>query len=147
MHAPRDCVQANAPGSARVQRSPGLQRRLDNAAGSWINFSLSSASLSPNTFAALDRAIQNHDTISAFSLRPVYVGFGANQPYLIVPQTDSDMSVDLERQYRHLQMTLQAYFFRRDILGELRFDEEIHDDALHLFLLRALLRSRIRILI
>ena len=51
---------------------------LDNAAGSWINFSLSSASLSPNTFAALDRAIQNHDTISAFSLRPVYVGFGAN---------------------------------------------------------------------
>ena len=114
---------------------------LDSAAGSWINFSLSSASLSPNTFAAIDRAIQNHDTISAFSLRPVYVGFGANQPYLIVPQTDSDMSVDLERQYRHLQMTLQAYFFRRDILGELRFDEEIHDDALHLFLLRALLRS------
>lgn len=60
---------------------------------------------------------------------------------MIVPQTDSDMSVDLERQYRHLQLVLQAYFFRHDILEGIRFHEQIRDDAFHLFLLQALLNS------
>ncbi len=114
---------------------------LDKANGTWINFSLSSASLSDNAFAVLSKAIQNHDTISAFSLRPIHVGTGADQPYLIVPQTENDMSIDLERQYRHLQMALQAYFFRFDILDGVRFDEQIREDAFHLFLFQALLNS------
>lgn len=114
---------------------------LDQADGSWINFSLSSASLSANAFSTIAQAIDHHDTISAFSLCPIYAGFGAEYPYLIVPQTDSDMSVDLERQYRHLQLVLQAYFFRHDILEGIRFHEQIRDDAFHLFLLQALLNS------
>ena len=114
---------------------------LDKATGSWINFSLSSASLSANAFTTVAQAIEHHDTISAFSLRPIHVALGEEQPYLIVPQSNSDMSVDLERQYRHLQLVLQAYFFRRDLLETLRFQAQLREDALHRFLLEALLNA------
>ena len=112
---------------------------LNAATGSWINFSLSSATLSRNTFSVINTAIQNHDTLYAFSLRPLHVGLGADQPYLIAPEAAGDISVDLERQYRYLQLILQAYFFKREILEGKRFSETIHDDALHLFLFQTLM--------
>ena len=114
---------------------------LEAAEGEWINFSLASASFSDNVFADIARANRNHNTISLISLRPVWVTPDGETPYLVAPVTDSDISVDLERQYRNLQMVPQAYFFRRDLIGERRFREDLHDDALHLFLLESLGRS------
>lgn len=112
---------------------------LKEATGSWINFSLSSAMLSSNTFAVLERAIRHHDTIYAFSLCPIHMGTGDDQPYQIAPPTDKDISVDLEHQYRYLQLILQAYFFKREVLAGKTFSETIRDDAFHLFLLQALM--------
>lgn len=114
---------------------------LDCANGEWINFMLSSAAFSENTFSVVARGIQKHNTIRAFTIRPVHIGLGEEMPYLIAPLSSGDISVDLERQYRHLQLVLQAYFFEKNVLTGLRFDETIRDDALHQFLLLALLNT------
>ena len=114
---------------------------LEDAAGSWINFSLASAVLSENALKTVETATRKHNTISAFSLCPICAGLEEEIPYRVAPQNGSDISVDLNHQFRYLQMLPQAYFFRRDILEGLRFDEDIRDDALHKFLLQALERS------
>lgn len=111
---------------------------LNAATGQWINFTLASASFSDNTFSTLAKAIEQHNTIRAFSLCPVHVGLGEPIPYLIAPKTDKDISVDLNRQFKHLQMVLQAYFFQRSVLDGKKFEETIRDEALFLYLLCAL---------
>lgn len=114
---------------------------LAQAEGQWLNFTLASSTFSGDAFAQLARAAENHSTIRAFSLRPMQVGDESDIPYLIAPKSEGDVSVSLDRQYKQLQLVLQAYFFRRDILNGLTFDETIRDDALHKYLLLALLRT------
>ncbi len=107
---------------------------ISKAEGKWVNFALASASFSDNVFAAVTKAIKKHRSIPAFSLKPVCVNDGTAVQYALSPKTRSDITVNLDEQFVNIQLVLQAYFFKYDLVVDRTFKTDIHEDAFYCFL-------------
>jgi hypothetical protein len=114
---------------------------ITHAKGEWIAFSASSSRYAAD---ALQKAIPDAEASGAdlVSLCPRYrLADGLEKAYTAAPTGAADGLLDANENPQYLQLTLQAYLIRRSFLGDLRFREQLHEEAMPEMLLRLLMKS------
>lgn len=118
---------------------------LPRCKGKWINFTLSSATLSPNAYKAARSAFRRYE-IRLVSMSPYLLDVeGQEQFYGGANPLAEDAAtpvVSLDFQDSAFQLQFQAYFIDAALLREHSFNEALHDEAMVELLLRLLLEER-----
>ncbi len=122
---------------------------LKKADGDFINFSLSSSSLSGNTVSAVKEAAETRDDYGEkASLITIHVsGINTvndmNRPVKYKMQSGSRGFSNIRVQTKRINCVLQSYFIKKTLLKDMRFEPKLGCNAIDEFLLRLIDRSTI----
>lgn len=109
---------------------------LRHVSGTYLNFSLASATYSSETYEKVASAFDQYP-VQMVSVCPYLIDQdGSLVPYGGgVKGKEPEEDISLNWQYGKIQMAFQAYFFRANLFQGRFFDETLHSDALHKCLL------------
>lgn len=121
---------------------------LERAKGEIINFTLASASYSPEIYQTVSNAFElaADEEIRMVSAEPTMLDIAGEKTHYagaakISPNNPIDVVV-LEEQCARFQLALQAYFIQASVLKKHRFDEQLFGDATYQMVLALLMQER-----
>ena len=114
---------------------------LKKANGKYINFLDSDDYLSPNTFRSILRFFDKYgDEIDIVSI-PIYFFGEKKGEHILNFKYDSNKVVDLLETPDHIQMSSASSFFKREAIGDLKFDSNLSVSEDVVFINQLLLKN------